>query len=97
MIKKRIDKHLITGLIIILINTYWIWDNLFLLYQYNYSGLIWLFMYPEWTLILNSVLGLLGIIIGIRLILHKLTLKKGIIESVLLIVLGELIQFVTVI
>jgi len=54
-------------------------------------------MYPEWTLILNSVLGLLGIIIGIRLILHKLTLKKGIITSVLLIILGELIQFVTVI
>ena len=97
MIKKRIDKHLITGLIIILINIYWIWDNLYLLYQYNYSGLLWLFMYPEWTLILNSVLGLLGIIIGIRLILHKLTLKKGIITSVLLIILGELIQFVTVI
>jgi len=97
VIKKRIDKHLITGLIIILINIYWIWDNLYLLYQYNYSGLLWLFMYPEWTLILNSVLGLLGIIIGIRLILHKLTLKKGIITSVLLIILGELIQFVTVI
>ncbi|GGE01877.1 hypothetical protein GCM10011312_26580 [Planktosalinus lacus] len=54
-------------------------------------------MYPEWTLILNSVLGLLGIIIGIRLTFHKLTLKKGIISSVLLIVLGELIQFVIMI
>jgi len=91
--KKRIDKHLITGLIIILINGYWIWDNLYLLYQYNYSGLLWLFMYPEWTLILNSVLGLFGILIGIRLILHKLTLMKGIILSVFLIILGELIKF----
>jgi hypothetical protein len=54
-------------------------------------------MYPEWTMILNSVLGLLGIIIGIRLILHKLTLKKGIISSLLLIVLGELIQLVIMI
>ena len=93
MNKKRIDKHLITGLIIILINGYWIWDNLYLLYQYNYSGLLWLFMYPEWTLILNSVLGLFGILIGIRLILHKLTLMKGIILSVFLIILGELIKF----
>ncbi len=92
MNRKIIDKHLITGLIIILINAYWIWDNLYLLYQYNYSGLLWMFMYREWTLILNSVLGLLGIFIGIRLILHKLTLIKGIVSSILLIILGELIK-----
>jgi hypothetical protein len=96
VIKKRIDKHLITGLIIILINTYWIWDNLYLLYQYNYSGLLWLFMYPEWTLILNSVLGLFGILIGIKQILRKLTITKGIISSILLIVIGELIQLLAV-
>ncbi len=80
-----------------LINAFWIWDNLYLLYQYNYTGILWLFMYPEWTLILNSVLGILGIIIGIRLVRHKLKLRNGIISSVLLIILGELIQFLTVI
>jgi uncharacterized membrane protein YsdA (DUF1294 family) len=95
--KKRIDKHFKIGLTIILIDTYWIWDNLYLLYQYNYTGILWLFMYPEWTLILNSILGILGMIIGIGLIRHKLKIKKGIISTVLLIILGKLIQFLTVI
>jgi len=53
-------------------------------------------MYPEWTLVLNSVLGLFGVLIGIKLILRKLTLKKGIISSILLIVIGELIQLIAV-
>jgi hypothetical protein len=53
-------------------------------------------MYPEWTLILNSVLGLFGILIGIKQILRKLTITKGIISSILLIVIGELIQLLAV-
>ena len=53
-------KNLIVGLIIIAVNLYWIWDNLFLMYQYRFTGILWLFMYPDWVLILNAILGLLG-------------------------------------
>lgn len=91
---KKKNINLIAGLIIVLLNLFWVWRNLYLLYMYNYSGRLWMIMFPEWTLLLNSVLGLLGITIGLRLTLNKLTIKKGLISSIFLIIIGELIQLI---
>ncbi len=85
-------KNLIIGWIIVAINLYWIWDNLFLMYQYRYSGVLWLFMYPDWVLILNAVLGLIGIYIGINLIRQRMKIKYAILLNGLLFIFGALIK-----
>lgn len=88
----RQKKNLIIGWIIVAINLYWIWDNLFLMYQYRYSGVLWMFMYPDWVLILNAVLGLLGIYIGINLIRQRMKIKYAILINGLLFIFGALIK-----
>ncbi len=93
--KREIKTSLIVGLAILLINLYWIWDNLYLLYQYH-TGILFLFMYPDWVLIFNSVLGLVGAITGIFTVFDKMTIKKGISVSVLLIVIGVVMKFISV-
>jgi len=35
-------------------------------------------MFPEWTLILNAVLGLIGAFIGIKVIRKEMKIKQGI-------------------
>ncbi|WP_159520749.1 hypothetical protein [Sunxiuqinia indica] len=93
--KWQIKNSLIVGLIIILVNLYWIWDNLYLLYQYHYTGNLFLFMIPDWALISNSVLGFVGVITGVLTAFEKLTIKKGILVSVLLIVIGTVMTFIS--
>jgi len=88
----RQKRNLIIGWIIVAINLYWIWDNLFLMYQYRYSGVLWMFMYPDWVLILNAVLGLIGIYIGINLIRQRMKIKYAILLNGLLFIFGALIK-----
>lgn len=83
---------MIIGWIIVAINLFWIWDNLFLMYQYRYSGVLWMFMYPDWVLILNAVFGLIGIYIGINLIRQRIKIKYAILINGLLFIFGALIK-----
>lgn len=85
--------NLMIGWIIVAINLYWIWDNLFLMYQYSYAGVLWMFMYPDWVLILNAVLGLIGIYIGVNLIRQRMKLKYAIIINGFLFIFGVLIKW----
>lgn len=91
--RKRKKWNLIIGWIIVAINLYWIWDNLFLMYQYRYAGVLWMFMYPDWVLILNAVLGLIGICIGINLIRQGMKIKYAILINGLLFIFGALIKW----
>ncbi len=92
----QLKWDVLTGLVIVGINLYWIWDNLYLLYQYHNTGILFLFVYPAWALVSNSVMGLVGVIIGILTVFDKLTIKKGISASVFLIVTGIVIKFISV-
>lgn len=63
LIGKVFNINMLVALISIVI----ICANLILLYQmitlyygYNYSGNLYGFMYPNWVLLLNSLLGVLG-------------------------------------
>jgi len=89
----RQKRNLIIGWIIVAINLYWIWDNLFLMYQYRYSGVLWMFMYPDWVLVLNAVLGLIGVYIGINLIRQRMKIKYAILINGLLFIFGALIKW----
>ena len=51
-------------------------------------------MYPDWILFLNSGLGLIGILIGIRVIRLKTKIRTGIIIEFLILLLGGLIKII---
>ena len=88
--------NLLVGLIIIAVNLYWIWDNLYLMYQYRIAGILWLFMYPDWVLILNAIFGLVGILIGTNLIRQKMKIKNAVLINGLLLISGALIKSIII-
>jgi len=82
-----------TGILLIMLNTYWIWFHVDLWYSYHYSGMLFLFMYPDWILFLNSIFGLIGVIMGIGILWNKITVKFGLIINFIVILIGLLILF----
>ena len=91
---RKINWNLITGQIILIINTYWIWDNLYLLYLYHYSSILFFIMFPDWTLILNAILGLIGIVISIKVIRKKMKIKQGILIDLLILLIGGSLKII---
>ena len=62
MKSHKINK--ILGLVAIGINVLFVFKSLYLLYVYNFTGILFLFMYPNWVLVINALLGIIGIYIN---------------------------------
>jgi uncharacterized membrane protein AbrB (regulator of aidB expression) len=45
-------------------------------------------MLPDWVLVLDAILALVGIYIGLKLIRQKLSIKKSIITNILMFLFG---------
>ena len=90
-IKKEINWNLITGITLVFINLSWIWDNLNTLYLYHYTGMLFLIMFPDWVLITNAIIGLIGTGIGIMTINRKMIIKQAIIMNSLILLIGFLL------
>jgi hypothetical protein len=79
----KINK--IPGLVAICINSLIVLNSLHTYYLYNFtSGLLFLFMYPNWVLLLNALLGIIGIYISILLYREKIKVKLFLIVTLAL-------------
>jgi len=77
-IERKINWNLISGFIIIIVNIYLVFFNLFLLYEYHYTNKLFLLKLPDWNLIANSIFGIIGVVVGIWVIKKKLKIIWGI-------------------
>ncbi len=76
------------GAFIILVNLLWLWFNSDLLYRYHFTEFSPTFRIADWILILSSVLAIIGIIVGYKVIKTKLRLKLAVLINLLLIIIG---------
>lgn len=65
--------NIVIGIVMIILNLLWIYRQLELLYGYHFTGRLYLFMFPDWVLILNTICGLIGIFLAVRLIKRKIS------------------------
>jgi len=82
----------IIGLIIILLNLFWIWFSLELLYRYHFTEFHPTFYIPNWILIMNSMFAIVGIVIGFKLVNKKTSIKTALLGDITLILIGVVIQ-----
>ena len=82
----------IIGILIILVNLFWIWFSLDLLYRYHFTEFNPTFYIPDWILTMNSLFAIFGIIIGFKVINRKLSIKRGLLIDITLIFIGLIIQ-----
>jgi hypothetical protein len=83
---------ILLGVTIIAIGSYTLISNLNLFYKYHFTGILFLFMYPDWILITNSFLGFIEIIIGLLILFNRIMKNKAIIFSLILIVITILLK-----
>ena len=63
------------GLVVICINVLLLIQSLYLLYAYNLTNRLFLFMYPNWVLLINALLAVTGNYTPILVIKNKIGLK----------------------
>jgi hypothetical protein len=84
--------RLIAGSVMILIHAYWIYYSIHLLYQYHFTGVLFKFMIPDWILLLNTILGLVGLTTGIGIVAEKIKTRNGVLIGLGLLLTGSFIQ-----
>lgn len=84
--------NLIIGLIIAVVNVLWAayWFRLFI--AYHFTNILWFYMYPDWILVLNILIGFIGIYIGYNLIKSKLPLVVALFIDITILTLGLIIS-----
>ncbi len=86
----------VNGIIQILLSLFWVWHYGELLYLYHYTDILFFFMYPNWTLILFILMGLIGTLIGLSVFLKKRKIKDGYFLLLGLFVAGIAIESIVV-
>lgn len=85
---KGYKVNKILGLIAICINVLLVLESIYLLYAYNFTGILFLFMYPNWVLVINALLGIIGIYISILLFKNMIGIKLFLILILIFVLWG---------
>ncbi len=87
-----LKQEKLIGFIIILLNLFWTWFSLDLLYRYHFTEFHPTFYIPNWILIMNSIFAIIGILIGFKLINKKISIKRALLIDLTLFLIGLIIQ-----
>lgn len=68
-------RNKIIGWVVLCIDILALTDQLYLLYEYNFTAKLFLFMYPNWLLLLVSALLCVGIVLSILFLKSKMKRK----------------------
>ena len=78
----------IIGIILILINILWSIYSIYFLYSYHFRGGLWCIMIPDWILITNAIIGIIGVFINVMMIKNKISIIKTLIINILILKIG---------
>ena len=82
--KKRTKMKKLLSIIVLIIHLAMLTWSIYWLYMYNFGGVLFCFMVPNWVLIMNSILNIAGIYLSIRLYKEKIDIKLFLILTVLI-------------
>lgn len=88
--------NVVLGLIQIILSVYWIYEMILLYYKYHYTDILFTFMYPNWVIFLNIILSIVNIYFGINLMNGKISNKRSYLTMVILIIIGGIINILSV-
>ena len=77
-------KDRIIGMIVMCIDILILTSQAYLLYAYNFTDRLFLFMYPNWILLTNAALLCAGIVLSIMLLRSRIKLKPFLLLTILI-------------
>jgi len=78
---KKYKWNKIIGLIVMCVNSLLVLDSLYWFYAYNFTNMLFLVMIPNKVLLINALLGIVGIIISTLLYKGKIGIKLFVIAT----------------
>jgi len=90
------NKTKVIGFVLLILDLLWISRWSWLFYAYNFTEILWLFMYPDWILILNMSFGLIGFYSAIRLVKKKASIKNTLLIHFALFLTGSIISYLLI-
>ncbi len=64
---KKSKTYKVIGIIAVCINIFVLFDSIYLYYSYNFTGKLYMFMYPNHVLLIDALIGIIGISISVML------------------------------
>lgn len=89
----RFDHARSLGKLMIILNLLWLYLVLERLYGQNFGAVLYIFMFPNWFLILECICSLIGFILGICIFRKQMDVKYGLFVNILLFVMCMAISF----
>ena len=89
----RFDYARSLGKLMIILNSLWLYLVLQRLYGQNFGGVLYIFMFPNWLLILECICSLISFILGICILRKQMNVKYGLFVNILLFVICMAISF----
>ena len=80
--------NLIIGIILIIANILWTYHFAYFFFAYRLKKVLWYFMYPDSILVANMLFGIIGIVLGFRLIKNKLKLITCLLIDIPMLIFG---------
>ena len=96
MIKLN-KTNLIVGIILIIINVLWTSNFAYFFFAYRLKNVLWLVMYPDWVLIVNILIGIIGIVLGVLLMKNQLKLRTCLLIDIPILILGFFLAYGSII
>ena len=79
--------YFVLGLILALLGIYWITKNIDIFYNYHFTNLLYNFMYPEWVLGVDIIIGIITFILGLKIIGRSMNILNAyVLFSILLLI-----------
>jgi len=85
-------KNKIIGFLIIGLSIYYLYHFANLFYLYEFTDINFFTMLPNWEIVLNLIIGSIGVITGVKVYKNKITIVKGLSIFVALVLMSELIH-----
>ncbi|GAB5526233.1 MAG: hypothetical protein Roseis2KO_41050 [Roseivirga sp.] len=89
-VKPIIALNLISGILIMAVNLYWIVHNIRLYWLYHYTSVLFVYMLPDWVLFTNVAWGCIGLFAGLQVIRGRLKPLSGILFQLGIVIIWTL-------
>lgn len=93
--QSRIKHNRSIGILMIIINSIWLYTGLERLYGQNYGGIVYMLWYPNWLILISIFCSISGIFLGVYVLKRRIKTQYGIIINITLIIIYSFINLHT--
>lgn len=84
MTHSKVNHSRSAGTLMIIPNSIWLYTGIERLYGQNFGGRLYIFMYPNWLLVIATLCAVAGITLGVYVLKERIKIKYGILINITL-------------